>query len=144
MNIRKAKLMGIGGAVPAMVSNREFVDVFGKKAAALDRRMTLKTRYCGINIRTGEALTTNTGMALDASLKAMAMAGIAPDDVDMILYSSATPDFLLPPCYTILQRKLGIKRCMGMDLRSGCSGFGAAMVTAQQYIQTGMADTVLV
>ncbi len=75
---------------------------------------------------------------------AVAGAGIDASDLDMIIYASATPDYPIPPCYTILQEKLGITSCMGMDIRSGCSGFGNALVTAVQYIENRMAHRVLV
>ncbi len=118
--------------------------MFGKRALFIDKLIPHKSRYCAIDIATGTALTKNSDMAFEASRQAIDMAGIVPDDIDMIILASASPDYLLPPCFTILQGKLGIRECMGMDIRSGCSGFGTALITAQQYIETSKADTVLV
>jgi 3-oxoacyl-[acyl-carrier-protein] synthase-3 len=144
MKGRKAKLTGVGTYIPPAISNDDFIRVFGRKAAAVDRMIPHKSRYLGIDIATGRALTTNTDMAVQASLKAVDMAGIAVDDIDMIIYASASPDYLLPTCFTSLQAKLKIRECMGMDIRSGCSGFGAAFITAEQYIKSGMVKAVLV
>jgi len=141
---RKAHITGIGKNTPPLVTNDDFIRIFGKRATYIDRRLPHKSRYCAIDISTGTALTKNSDMALGASRDAISMAGISADDIDMIIFASASPDYLLPPCFTILQSKLGILRCMGMDIRSGCSGFGTAMITAQQYIENDMAGTVLV
>ncbi len=141
---RRARLTGVGKCTPPVLTNDDFIRVFGKRASFIDKLIPHKSRYCGIDIRTGAALNKNSDMALEASRHAIEMAGIGPDDIDMIILASASPDYLLPPCFTILQGKLEIRECMGMDIRSGCSGFGTAMITAQQYIETFKADTVLV
>jgi 3-oxoacyl-[acyl-carrier-protein] synthase-3 len=141
---RKATITGVGKFTPPLVPNADFINVFGKKAVVVDKMLPNKSRYLGIDIATGEALTTNTEMAANASLDAFEMAGIHADDIDMIIYATASPDYLLPTCFTTLQGKLKIHECMGMDIRSGCAGFGTALITAQQYIACGMADNVLV
>jgi 3-oxoacyl-[acyl-carrier-protein] synthase-3 len=126
------------------VTNNDFIRAFGKRAAVVDRMIPHKSRYCGIDLSTGEALAWNSEMACAASMEALAMAGVEKDDVDMIILASASPDRLLPPGFTGIQRMLGIDECMGMDIRSGCSGFGAAMITAQLFIESFRARTVLV
>ena len=96
-----------------------------------------------IDVSNGEKIFTNLEMAEKASLSAMHSAGISNKEIDMILYSSCTPDFLLPPCFSLLQKRLGIKRCIGFDIRSGCAGFGTAMTIADTYIKSGQAHNVL-
>lgn len=144
MNKPKAVLKGVGSFVPPIVSNDEFIRVFGKRAEAVAPRIPHASRYTVLDVDTGEWSISNTDMAKAASLGALDCAGLAPEELDMILFASATPDYPLPPSFTILQEKLGIDSCMGMDIRSGCSGFGNALVTAVQYIENRMASRILV
>ena len=141
---KSARIIGVGGYKPPKITNEEYIEIFGKKARIISEKIPHASRFSVINLATGEIKTTNTEMAFEAAKAALSMAGISENNIEMIIYSSATPDYLLPPCFTILQEKLGIAECMGFDIRSGCSGFGAAMISAQQYIQTGIAHRVLV
>lgn len=138
------KLVGVGSYKHAVVSNEDFIKVFGRKAAFADGKLFFKTRYSSIDIKTGKVAVTNTDMACGASKAALDMAGLKPDDIDMIIYSSSTPDYPLPPSFTILQEKLNIKKCMGLDIRSGCCGLGTALITARQFLITGMCQRALV
>lgn len=140
----KANITGIGRYTPPLVTNEEIISVYGKKARILAEKIHHKTRYWAIDVITGKTGLTNTDMACEASKQALLMAGRDANDIDLIIYSTATPDYPLPPCFTILQEKLGIKRCTGFDIRSGCSGFGNALITAQQFISNGNAKAALV
>ncbi|AOS83678.1 hypothetical protein BIU88_05655 [Chlorobaculum limnaeum] len=141
---KKGKIIGVGGYSPKQLTNEDFVAVFGKPAKIVDRKLPHNKRYSLIDLSTGKIEMSNTDMAYKASMAAIDMAGIMANDIDMIIYSTLTPDFPVPPCYTILQEILGIKECMGFDIRSGCAGFGTAMVVAQQCIATGLAARILV
>ncbi|BDU51598.1 3-oxoacyl-[acyl-carrier-protein] synthase III C-terminal domain-containing protein [Haliovirga abyssi] len=138
------KISGIGTYIHSVVSNNDYINIFGKKARFIDKKIPHKTRYSAINILDGSVEIRNSEMAYHASIEAMEMAKVKNDEIDMIIYSTSTPDYILPPNYVILQEKLGIKKCMGIDIRSGCSGFGNAIITAKQYIATGMAKKILV
>ena len=84
-------------------------------------------------------------LALEASKRAIAAAGITPDDIDLIVVATLTPDMFTPSTACILQEKLGIKRHIAaFDLGAACSGFVYALVTASQFIATGSHKTVLV
>jgi len=84
-------------------------------------------------------------LSLQASLRAIAAAGISASDIDLIIVATTTPDQVFPSTACILQDKLGIKnRCAAFDMQAVCGGFVYAMNTADLYIRGGQAKTALV
>ncbi|MGB7649748.1 MAG: beta-ketoacyl-ACP synthase III [Gallionella sp.] len=84
-------------------------------------------------------------LALQASLKAIEAAGIAANDIDLIIVATTTPDQIFPSTACILQDKLGITSGgPAFDMQAVCGGFVYAMNTADMYIKAGQAKTVLV
>lgn len=138
------KVIGVGEYKAPLVTDNDFIEVIGKKAKVVSKVIPHNNRYSLIDLMTGNVSKTNTDMAYEAATKAINMAKVENNDIDMIIYSTLTPDYIIPTCYTILQERLGIKTCKGFDIRSGCAGFGSAMVIAQQCIRTQMAQRVLV
>ncbi len=88
---------------------------------------------------------STSDLALQASLRAIAAAGIAADDIDLIIVATTTPDQIFPSTACILQDKLGITNGgPAFDMQAVCGGFVYAMNTADMYIRAGQARTVLV
>ncbi|MCP4913462.1 MAG: ketoacyl-ACP synthase III [Oligoflexia bacterium] len=86
-----------------------------------------------------------TDMAQKATWKALESAGLEPNDIDMIIFASVTPDQKLPNSANLLQQKLGItNKCACMDIAVACSGFVYGVNMANSFIKTGMAKKVLV
>ena len=83
-------------------------------------------------------------LALHASRKAIEAAGIAADEVDLIIVATTTPDQTFPSTACILQDKLGVKQGPAFDIQAVCSGFVYALTTADMYIRNGQARTALV
>ena len=84
-------------------------------------------------------------LAMHASLKAIEMACIAANDIDLIIVATTTPDQIFPSTACILQDKLGITSGgPAFDMQAVCGGFVYAMNTADMYIRAGQAKTVLV
>ena len=114
-----------------------------------DLEKTLNTSDEWITARTGikeRRIVTNEStcdLALEASLNALSMAEIKPEDVDLIILSTTTPDKIFPATATMLQNRLGAS-CPAFDLQAVCAGFVFAMSTAQQYIENGSAKNILV
>ncbi|MBZ0092861.1 MAG: ketoacyl-ACP synthase III [Sulfuricellaceae bacterium] len=99
----------------------------------------------GIRQRRIAADGENTSdLALAASLAAIAAAGIKPDQIDLIIVATTTPDKIFPSTACILQSKLGIRGCPAFDVQAVCSGFIYAMATADQFIRSGQNKCVLV
>lgn len=86
----------------------------------------------------------SSDLALQASRKAIAAAGIEADDIDLVIFATTTPDQIFPSTACILQDKLGIKRGAAFDVQAVCAGFIYALTTADMYIRCGQARTVLV
>jgi 3-oxoacyl-[acyl-carrier-protein] synthase-3 len=83
-------------------------------------------------------------LAAVAADRAMAAAGIAPSDVDLVLLATCTPDRLVPSAATTVQHKIGASRAAAMDLNAACSGFLYALATADQMIEAGAVRCALV
>ena len=83
-------------------------------------------------------------LALQASRKAIEAAGIGVDEIDLIILATTTPDQIFPSTACILQDKLGMKQGAAFDVQAVCAGFIYALTTADMYIRSGQARTVLV
>ena len=83
-------------------------------------------------------------LGLRAARQAIAHAGIDPDEIDLILVATSTPDMAMPASATLIQARLGARRAACFDLEAACSGFVFGMTVAQQFLQTGMYRTALV
>ena len=78
-----------------------------------------------------------TEMSTSAALDAMAMAGVSPDQIDLLLLATTSPDQQIPASASVIQHSLGLT-CGAFDLNAACSGFVYGLVTAMQFIQGGM------
>lgn len=87
---------------------------------------------------------TTASMAAVAGLRAIAVAGLQPDDIDLILVGTLTPDYPMPSTAALVKDAIGNKRAAAMDLAAACSGFVFGYATGQAYIASGMAEHVLV
>ncbi len=98
-------------------------------------------------IRERRIVTENlasSDLAYQASLEALKNANLTPDDIDLIIVATITPDHLFPSTACILQEKLGAKRAAAMDISAACSGFLYGITTATQFIQNGLYNNALV
>jgi 3-oxoacyl-[acyl-carrier-protein] synthase-3 len=87
---------------------------------------------------------TTASMGAVAGLRAIAVAGLEPDDIDIILLATLTPDYWMPSTAALVKEAIGNTRAFAMDVMAACSGFAYAYATAQAYIASGMAKHVLV
>ena len=83
-------------------------------------------------------------MALDASRHALQAAGLQPQDLDLIIVATSTPDMVFPSTAAILQHKLGANGCPAFDVQAVCSGFIYALTVADAMIRAGTARRALV
>ncbi|MEB3701462.1 3-oxoacyl-[acyl-carrier-protein] synthase 3 [Candidatus Bealeia paramacronuclearis] len=111
----------------------------------------LETSHEWIMERTGIAARhiaapneTTSALAVKAALKALEAAGMDPQDIDLIILGTCTPDNTFPSTATLIQSRLGIHKGFAFDVNAACSGFVFALATADNYLKNGMATKALV
>ena len=91
-----------------------------------------------------DPVAATSDLALAASEKALSAAGISPDELDLILVATVTPDMIFPATACLPQARLGAARAAAFDLSAGCTGFLYALKVAEQFLATGDCRYVLV
>ena len=86
----------------------------------------------------------SSDLGVKAAQQALKAAGLQPDDIDLIIVATSTPDMVFPSVACILQNKLGIAGCPAFDVQAVCSGFVYALTVADALIKTGSATKALV
>ena len=82
-------------------------------------------------------------MGLEASRTALERAGWAPEDLDLIIFATLSPDLFFPGSGCLLQTKLGLSGTPALDIRQQCTGFLYGLATAHAYARAGMARKIL-
>lgn len=134
-----AKILGSGSYLP---SNRVTNDDLAQRIDTSDEWISSRT---GIKARHLAAEHEKTSdLAVEAARRALNDAQTDAAQIDLIIVATATPDMQFPSTATIVQNKLGISGCPAFDVQAVCAGFMYALTTANAYIKSGMAQTVLV
>jgi 3-oxoacyl-[acyl-carrier-protein] synthase III len=135
-----AMIAGTGHAVPKRVfRNDEFAAIgIDTSDEWIRDRTGIRQRYIA---GPGETLTS---ISTEASLKAMAAAGVTAAEIDMIIVGTCSPDRLLPSAAVELQAALGASRAVAFDVDAACSGWLYGTQVAEGMIAAGNADTILV
>jgi 3-oxoacyl-[acyl-carrier-protein] synthase-3 len=87
---------------------------------------------------------TTVDLAEQAARRAMEAAGVTAAELDLIVMGTTTPDIIFPSSACLLQARLGANGCPAFDVNAACSGFIFALTTADKFIRSGAAKTVLV
>jgi 3-oxoacyl-[acyl-carrier-protein] synthase-3 len=87
---------------------------------------------------------TTAMMGLHAAREAIEVADVNPNDIDLVIVATATPEYVFPATACLIQDALGASRAGAYDLEAGCSGFVYALATAAAIIRGGMYDTILI
>ncbi|HXH49832.1 MAG TPA: beta-ketoacyl-ACP synthase III [Terriglobia bacterium] len=132
-------ILGTGSALPKKVITNFDLE---KMVETSDKWITERT---GIKERRQAAPdeTTST-LSVQAAEKALEMAGIPPDQLDLIICSTISPDMPLPATASLIQRELGAGTCCAFDLAAACSGFLFGLTVVDQFVKTGKAKYALV
>ncbi len=87
---------------------------------------------------------TTSDMCVEAAKLAMESAGIGPQDIDMVIVGTTSPDLIFPNVATLVQHRLGIPACIAFSLEAACTGFIYALTTADKFIKAGEVKRALV
>ena len=141
------RIVGTGSCLPPRrVSNHDMTQLLaGKGLETSDEWIVSRSGISARHFADDGMLSSDLGAA--AARQAIDMAGIKPDDIDLIILATSTPDFLggFPSTACVVQRKLGITNdCAALDVQAVCSGFVYAMSVADNFIRGGMYKRVLV
>ena len=135
-----ARIVGVGSYLPGQpVSN---IDL-GARCADIDdewiiTRTGIRTRHLA------KAEDTSSDLALEASRRALASAGVDASELDLIIVATSTPDFIFPSTACLLQAKLGNHGAMAFDIQAVCAGFSYALSIAEKFIRSGSHKKALV
>lgn len=136
MNVR---ITGTGSALPGKIlTNAELEQIVDTSDEWITTRTGIKERHIAVD---GEYTST---FAAEAGRHALAMAGVKPEEIDLIILSTVTPDFPFPSTACIVQDILGAVNATAFDLSAACSGFIFGLSVAEKYIRSGAARRVLV
>ena len=141
------RIVGTGSCLPPRrVSNHDMTALLASRG--LDTSDEWIVSRSGISARHfADDGVLSSDLGTTAARHALDMAGLKPDDIDLIIVATSTPDFLggFPSTACVVQRKLGITNdCAALDVQAVCSGFVYAMSVADNFIRCGMHKRVLV
>lgn len=135
---RHATIAGVGSRLPdRVVPNAEFEALVDTSDEWIRDRTGIAARRFAAE---GE---TTSDLAVEATRRALDEAGIAPEQVDLIVCATLTPDTPIPAASVWVQRKLGIQ-APAFDLNAACAGFSYGLSTGAAFIESGAAETVVV
>jgi 3-oxoacyl-[acyl-carrier-protein] synthase-3 len=136
----RAKISGIQGWVPPYVlTNKELEGMVETTDEWILSRTGIRERH----ILKGEGLGSSD-MAVEAVNGLLAKTNTSPDEVDLLICATVTPDMPFPATANIICDKAGIRNAFSYDINAACSGFLYALVTASKFIETGSCKKVIV
>ena len=132
------RIVGTGRCLPRTVVTN---DDLGKIMDTSDEWISSRT---GIRERHLVKEETTAGMSAEAAKKALEMAGMKAEEIDLIIVGTITGDYITPSTACEVQALLGAVNAMAFDINAACTGFMVAMNTANAYIRTGIYQNALV
>lgn len=135
----RSVVRGIGSALPRRImKNTDFEGIVETSDEWIAQRTGIRQRH----IAADDETTASLGEA--AARAALANAGLTPDDIDLVLVATSTPNNTFPATAVDIQNRLGMRHGFGFDMQAVCSGFVYAITTADLYLKGGLARRVLV
>ncbi len=134
-----SRITGTGGHLPEKVlTNRDLEQMVETSDQWIRERTGIAERHIAAPDE------TTCDLAEPAARRAMEAAGVGPDDIDLILVATTTPDQVFPSTACLLQQRLDIHGCAAFDIQAVCTGFIYALGVADRFIRTGGARRALV
>ncbi len=137
--MKYSRIAGTGSYLPErVVTNAELEKLVDTTDEWIRDRTGIERRHVA-----AEGQTT-VDLAEQAARRALEAAGKRPEDVDLIVFGTTTPDLVFPNCGALLQARLGIRGCPALGLEAACSGFIFALSVADKFVRLGEAKCALV
>ena len=134
-----SKVIGSGSYLPEKIlTNHDLAKIVDTSHDWIFERTGIEQRHIASENE------SSVDMAYQASLKAISMAQLSPDDIDMIIVATATPERKFPSTAVLLQNNLKIEQGFAFDINAACTGFVYALDVADKYIQSRVAKNILV
>lgn len=134
----KTRIKGSGHYLPeGIISNHDLEKMVDTNDQWIIERTGIKRRH-----KTVEGEYTSD-IAYKAAQIALKEANVAPDELDMILFATVSPDQVMPNTACVLQAKLGAGNCAALDISAACSGFVYGLSVAHQFVASGMYKNIL-
>ncbi len=134
-----AKITGVAGYVPPrVVTNADMEKLVETNDEWIRTRTGIRERHYV------EPGVPASHLGTEAAKKLLAAKGVRPEEIEMIVVATVTPDMLFPATACLIQDRLGAKKAWGFDLSAACSGFAYALTVGAQFVGTGSHKKVLV
>lgn len=139
MNFWNSAIIGTGSYAPEKVlTNFDLEKIVDTSDEWIQRRTGMVER------RVADENTASSDLGIQASLRAMEDAKISPEEIDLIIVPTVTPDMFFPSTACFIQKGIKAKNAGAFDIAAGCSGFPYGLVIADQFIKCGTYKTILV
>jgi len=139
LDTKPVQIIGTGSYIPRKVLTNDELE---KIVETSNEWIITRTGICERHLV--EKDETTSDLSLKASLKAIEEANIKPEEIDLIIVATNSPDMLFPSTACLLQDKIKATNAATFDLQAGCTGFIYALITAWQFIATGFYESALV
>jgi 3-oxoacyl-[acyl-carrier-protein] synthase III len=136
---RTCSIVGVGSYVPERVLGNAELE---KLVETTDEWITVRTGIKERRLAADDEFTSD--LASKAALRAMERAQVKPEQIDLIIVATITPDMPFPSTACLVQRKIGARRAAAFDIEAACSGFIYGLEIGQQFIMSQTYNTVLV
>ncbi len=136
---RRAKISAFGTYVPPdVITNQDLEKIVETSDQWITERTGIKTRH---KLAPGLGVSD---ICTAAAKKCLAARGIGPNEVEVIIVGTVTPDMMFPSTACLVQNKIGASNCWGFDVSGGCSGFVYALQAGVKMVESGAYSKVLV
>lgn len=138
MGGNRAAITSVGGYVPEeRLTNKDLEKI----VETTDEWITARTGISERRILKGDSGTSE--MAVEAAKVALEKRGVGPEEIDLVICATVTPDHPFPATANLISDKLGASKAWGFDMEAACSGFLYGVVTAAQFVESGKHEKVL-
>jgi 3-oxoacyl-[acyl-carrier-protein] synthase-3 len=134
-----AKITGVAGYVPPrVVTNVDLEKIVDTNDEWIRTRTGIRERH---HVEPGVG---SSHLGTEAAKRLLAQKGVSPEEIEMIVVATVTPDMLFPATACLIQDRIGAKKAWGFDLSAACSGFAYALTVGSQFVASGAHKKVLV